>query len=109
MARQGFGEATEAAAAADRLSLDDTTLDSLAAAADPDLALRSLERLTEAAGREVLTAVAQEDGLRRRLLAVLGASSALGDHLVTHPEDWRLLREDGALPSLGTPGDADEL
>ena len=30
--------------------------------------------------------------LRRRLLAVLGGSVALGDHLVAHPEDWQALR-----------------
>jgi glutamate-ammonia-ligase adenylyltransferase len=37
----------------------------------------------------------------RRLLAVLGASTVLGDHLVANPDDWRLLGEPlsgGGLP-----------
>ena len=33
-----------------------------------------------------------------RLLGVLGASEALGDHLIRHPEHWRELRD----PSLGS-------
>ena len=33
-----------------------------------------------------------------RLLAVLGASSALGDHLLRHPEHWRDLTD----PTLGS-------
>ena len=34
---------------------------------------------------------ARRPGLRRRLVAVLGASSALGDHLVANPTQWRVL------------------
>ncbi|MCK9898882.1 bifunctional glutamine-synthetase adenylyltransferase/deadenyltransferase [Parafrankia colletiae] len=73
----------------------------LAAAADPDLALRSLERLLAAQpageGDRVLAALAGSPGLRRRLIAVLGASSALGDHLAVHPADWAVLASDTAL------------
>ncbi len=87
----------------------------LSRAADPNLALRQLHRLVEAAGRAadrsnggpvtgpgeeitanaatgaVLDALTADTGLRRRLIAVLGASSALGDHLVANPDEWREL------------------
>jgi [glutamine synthetase] adenylyltransferase / [glutamine synthetase]-adenylyl-L-tyrosine phosphorylase len=109
MARFGFWDATTAAAAAERLALDEGTLAALSAAADPDLALRTLERLVEVAGRAPLDGLVAESGLRRRLIAVLGASAALGDHLVAHPDDWQLLREDDVIPTLGSPGTADEL
>ncbi|RKN50918.1 bifunctional [glutamine synthetase] adenylyltransferase/[glutamine synthetase]-adenylyl-L-tyrosine phosphorylase [Micromonospora endolithica] len=76
-------------------------------AADPDLALRQLHRLVEAERRAdengavaVLDALHDDPGLRRRLLAVLGASSALGDHLVANPDQWATLRTapDGLAP-----------
>ena len=38
-------------------------------------------------------------GLRGRLFAVLGSSLALGDHLVAHPQSWKLLRGKVKLPS----------
>ncbi|MDX6257239.1 MAG: [glutamine synthetase] adenylyltransferase / [glutamine synthetase]-adenylyl-L-tyrosine [Frankiales bacterium] len=64
-------------------------------AADPDLALRTLVRILAATSAPAdLAAALGEQGLRRRLYAVLGASAALGDHLVRHPDDWRLLRDD---------------
>jgi glutamate-ammonia-ligase adenylyltransferase len=87
----------------------------LSRAADPNLALRQLHRLVESAqraalrnsrsgngkggpdpaeaadGYAVLHAMRADGGLRRRLVAVLGASSALGDHLVANPEDWSVL------------------
>ncbi|HET8682653.1 MAG TPA: bifunctional [glutamine synthetase] adenylyltransferase/[glutamine synthetase]-adenylyl-L-tyrosine phosphorylase, partial [Micromonosporaceae bacterium] len=102
-------------------------LDALAATADPDLALRQLHRLAEAeaasdpaAGGLVagdpaaddgpaaggLAAVLRADGVvRHRLFAVLGASTALGDHLVATPGEWRCLdRLDGAAELPGTGG-----
>jgi glutamate-ammonia-ligase adenylyltransferase len=39
----------------------------------------------------VLTTLYSDGGLRRRLIAVLGSSSALGDHLVANPDQWRVL------------------
>jgi glutamate-ammonia-ligase adenylyltransferase len=39
----------------------------------------------------VLLAMFADPGLRRRLVAVLGASSALGDHLVANPDEWTVL------------------
>ncbi|MFF0821099.1 bifunctional [glutamine synthetase] adenylyltransferase/[glutamine synthetase]-adenylyl-L-tyrosine phosphorylase [Micromonospora haikouensis] len=102
--------------------IDDRAAELLAAlsrAADPDLALRQLHRLVEAerrttggtatpatngsgegghgdraAGSAVLDALHADPGLRRRLVAVLGASSALGDHLVANPHQWPVLATD---------------
>ncbi|MFE3020882.1 bifunctional [glutamine synthetase] adenylyltransferase/[glutamine synthetase]-adenylyl-L-tyrosine phosphorylase [Streptomyces sp. NPDC059256] len=74
---------------------DSVLLDALGAAADPDLALRSLVRLVEAQDpdepRVLLDTLVTAKPLRDRLLGVLGASEALGDHLVRHPGDWRVL------------------
>ncbi|MEH0986205.1 bifunctional [glutamine synthetase] adenylyltransferase/[glutamine synthetase]-adenylyl-L-tyrosine phosphorylase [Micromonospora sp. CPCC 205556] len=100
----------------------------LSRAADPDLALRQLHRLAEAerraaaprqpgngapAGRAagpattgtgtsaLLDALHADPGLCRRLVAVLGASSALGDHLVANPDQWTVLSTapDGLAPT----------
>ncbi|MDG4765099.1 bifunctional [glutamine synthetase] adenylyltransferase/[glutamine synthetase]-adenylyl-L-tyrosine phosphorylase [Solwaraspora sp. WMMD406] len=50
-------------------------------------------RATDGPGDEttVLTALHADPGLRRRLIAVLGASSSLGDHLVANPDQWQQL------------------
>lgn len=74
----------------------------LARSPDPDLALRQVERFAKAAGDwQTVDAELRADlGLRGRMLALLGASTALGDHLVTHPDRWRLLA-DG--PDRGNP------
>jgi glutamate-ammonia-ligase adenylyltransferase len=90
-------------------------LHSLSKAADPNLALRQLHRIVDAVGRAaargngekvtgpageivanaatdaLLDALFKDHGLRRRLIAVLGASSALGDHLVAEPDAWGVL------------------
>jgi glutamate-ammonia-ligase adenylyltransferase len=47
-----------------------------------------------------LKAVLRSGGpVRDRLLAVLGTSVALGDHLARHPEQWVVLTEAGPFPS----------
>ena len=85
----------------------------LARAGDPDLALRSLHRLVEAldrtdeSGTEAATLLAHLRGsglLRSRLLAVLGASSGLADHLAAHPRDWTVLEEDAEGIFRGSSG-----
>lgn len=100
---------------------------SLSRAADPNLALRQLHRMVETATREarrssggpvqaadgeiagspvtetILSALSEDAGLRRRLVSVLGASSALGDHLVANSEQWRVL----ATGKTGLPPNAD--
>ncbi|MDP9407359.1 MAG: bifunctional [glutamine synthetase] adenylyltransferase/[glutamine synthetase]-adenylyl-L-tyrosine phosphorylase, partial [Actinomycetota bacterium] len=71
-------------------------LGEIAEAADPDLAVTGLSRLADAVPdtAALLAALRDQIGLRRRLLQVLGASSALADHLARHPEDWRVLAVD---------------
>ncbi|MFT4288815.1 bifunctional [glutamine synthetase] adenylyltransferase/[glutamine synthetase]-adenylyl-L-tyrosine phosphorylase [Nocardioides sp.] len=73
-------------------------------AADPDLALAALGRLVEVApdAEELLGRLADDEGTAMRLLSVLGASEALGRHLVRHPEHWAELR-DPTLGSARTP------
>ncbi|MFI1443139.1 bifunctional [glutamine synthetase] adenylyltransferase/[glutamine synthetase]-adenylyl-L-tyrosine phosphorylase [Streptomyces fructofermentans] len=75
---------------------DPVLLDALGATADPDLALLGLVRLVEAQDghteqRELLDTLIAAKPLRDRLLGVLGASAALGDHLARHPLDWQVL------------------
>ena len=103
---------------------------SLALTADPDMALLSLVRLAEAATaaesthrasagsvepgctttpaallRSILSDPAAEHREhRQRLLAVLGASQALGDFLVTHPERLTALAPLRAWGSPEEPG-----
>ncbi|MFB8380654.1 bifunctional [glutamine synthetase] adenylyltransferase/[glutamine synthetase]-adenylyl-L-tyrosine phosphorylase [Streptomyces rubiginosohelvolus] len=74
---------------------DPVLLEALGATADPDLALRGLVRIVEA-GEEgerqvLLDTLVSAKPLRDRLLGVLGASEALGDHLARHPRDWQAL------------------
>ncbi len=72
--------------------------------ADPDLALQQLVRLRECAGERgadpdgLLAELVGDEGTAMRLLSVLGASEALGDHLCRHPEQWRELVD----PTLGS-------
>jgi len=129
LARAGFADAGSAATTLARLGLagladDDSLLDAVGRAADPDRALAALARLVDAAAdRDELTAALRTDeALRNRLVAVLGLSTALGDHLVRHPEQWpdlavirpesrpaaaelraEMLGAVGADPSMSTP------
>jgi glutamate-ammonia-ligase adenylyltransferase len=82
-------------------------VDALAATADPDLALSSLVRILGSSGLDQRAAdrlratLAEDAELRLRLLAVLGTSVALGDHLARHPEQWRALQAGGpAAPTI---------
>ncbi|MFF7788805.1 bifunctional [glutamine synthetase] adenylyltransferase/[glutamine synthetase]-adenylyl-L-tyrosine phosphorylase [Streptomyces sp. NPDC007991] len=99
--RHGFTDALAAERLLDTAELaplreDPVLLDALGATADPDLALLGLVRLLEAqpepgARRELLDTLISSKPLRDRLLGVLGASTALADHLVRHPDDWQAL------------------
>jgi glutamate-ammonia-ligase adenylyltransferase len=58
---------------------------------DPDLALRGVERLSEALGDRwtgLADALQADPVLRGRIFAVLGSSTALADFLVANPERW---------------------
>src|SRR5690242_20173080 len=91
---------------------DDGLIAALSSTADPDRALLGLVRLMEslaefgaredaadleqrAADPARLLAIVRSGGpVRDRLLAVLGGSAALGDHLARHPDDWSVLESD---------------
>jgi [glutamine synthetase] adenylyltransferase / [glutamine synthetase]-adenylyl-L-tyrosine phosphorylase len=97
--RHGFTDPAAAVRLLDaeplRPAADASLLDALGSVADPDLALRGLARLVEAlppAEQSVLIdTLHAAKPLRDRLLAVLGASEGLGDHLARHPGQWRAL------------------
>ncbi|MBC3192900.1 bifunctional [glutamine synthetase] adenylyltransferase/[glutamine synthetase]-adenylyl-L-tyrosine phosphorylase [Pseudonocardia sp. C8] len=103
----------------------------LARSPDQALALRAVERLAHTAPwPDIDRALRTDRGLRGRLFATLGSSTALGDHLITHPDRWPLLADtverldpppdlarrtanllravgaDPAAPPPGTPGGA---
>ncbi|MBD3782493.1 MAG: bifunctional [glutamine synthetase] adenylyltransferase/[glutamine synthetase]-adenylyl-L-tyrosine phosphorylase [Micrococcales bacterium] len=131
IARLGFADPRRAAGL-----LDDPVLEGLAGdphrieagglsealsrTADPDAALLGLVRVLEAVGeaglrKEVVPALTDDSVARARLLAVLGASSALADHLVAHPEHWRAVtaaapvaagqRRERLVAAVRTPGE----
>ncbi|MGH3389866.1 MAG: bifunctional [glutamine synthetase] adenylyltransferase/[glutamine synthetase]-adenylyl-L-tyrosine phosphorylase, partial [Actinomadura sp.] len=118
LARLGFTDATRAqrllaeAQADAGIALGDELIDAIGGTAEPDLALGGLLRLLTALGSVgrgvtaagLLTALETEPPTRERVLAVLGVSSALGDHLARHPEHWADLAGEQALrrPDPGT-------
>jgi glutamate-ammonia-ligase adenylyltransferase len=90
---------------------EDGLLSAVGETPDPDLALLALVRLMESLHRlttrdpddpsiaaadvaHLLQAIRVGGPVRDRLLAVLGSSTALGDHLVRHPEHWIALSDD---------------
>jgi len=66
-------------------------LAALAQAADPGLALAGLAHIAER-DPALPGELASDDAFRSRLVAVLGVSKALADHLTRHPEDTAVLR-----------------
>ncbi len=121
LVRRGF---LDGDAAATNLALldgvEDVVVDEIVTVASPDTALASLVRIADSWGTErLLTAMREDDDLRRRLLLVLGTSDALGGFLARHPEHVeqlgadRLAREPLTLErmreQLGRAEDADAL
>lgn len=113
LARRGF---RDGALAARRLAAlgnpPDELVDAVVETAAPDVALASLEAIGRTRGLEWLLAELGDPTLRARLLAVLGASQALGEFVARHPEviadlagnlakDWSQI--------LGSADDADSL
>jgi glutamate-ammonia-ligase adenylyltransferase len=97
LAKLGFADGARAASLVRQSGTElDDLLKGLVAVADPDLALASLTRLAEREPTVLDTLRADED-LQARVLAVLGVSAALGEHLVRHPEQLGLM----AVPELG--------
>jgi [glutamine synthetase] adenylyltransferase / [glutamine synthetase]-adenylyl-L-tyrosine phosphorylase len=101
LARLGFEDADRSATSLARIDgAADVLVHLLAATADPDQAAAYLADLADRVDdRDALLAeVVDDEGTAMRLLSVLGASSALGDHLLRHPEQWRDLTD----PLLGS-------
>jgi glutamate-ammonia-ligase adenylyltransferase len=100
----GFADLARAERLLDEVGLtvaaDADLLTALANAADPDLALAGLARIPVALGE-----LRDDPGFRDRLIAVLGVSTALADHLARHPEDRAVLRG----PDAGRAPAPDEL
>ncbi|MEY3734359.1 MAG: Glutamate-ammonia-ligase adenylyltransferase, partial [Actinomycetota bacterium] len=92
LARRGFADSAEAARLLAEMDLPDPEgfADALTAAADPDQALRALHRLL-GAGADI-RAVATDEEWFAALVAAVGMSDALADHLVRHPVSVDLLR-----------------
>ncbi len=109
LAAMGFADTARARQLVTELHLDAVAvsgadvplLQALAGAADPDLALAALARMAPDA--ELMRALRRDDVLRDRLVSVLGASAALGDHLIRHATDWRLLADSAPFPATDLP------
>lgn len=83
---------------------DDDLFAGLAAAADPDLALHSFVRLLAVNRKAVLVAFADQDR-RGPLFRLLGASEALGEFLMRHPEHLDVVRPGPVTPPVVEPAD----
>ncbi|HSX67977.1 MAG TPA: bifunctional glutamine-synthetase adenylyltransferase/deadenyltransferase, partial [Nocardioides sp.] len=89
--RLGFQRVDEAVAGLTALGpYADGLRDALGRSADPDAALASLLELADAEDRDaLLTTLVDDPATADRLLGVLGASTALADHVVRVPGAWR--------------------
>ncbi len=99
--RLGFGDGEAALAHVAELGEGCDPLLAIAGrTADPDGALELLVRLAEVVEDrvEMLTELVDDEGTAMRLLSVFGASPALGEHVVNHPEQWKELCD----PTLGS-------
>ena len=91
LARMGFTHPVRAAELLLQLEVQiPELLATLSHSADPDQALLYLSRMAEA-DQSVPLRLASDARLSDRTFAILGASSALGDHLVRRPRDLDLL------------------
>jgi [glutamine synthetase] adenylyltransferase / [glutamine synthetase]-adenylyl-L-tyrosine phosphorylase len=87
----------------------DPLLPVLAETADPDLALDRLVALTDVLDddeqqprRPFLESLIGHPAAARRLLHVVGASTALGEHLLRHPDHWEDLLDDSLASARPT-------
>src|SRR5262245_65039448 len=91
LARLGFRQAEASWAHLQGLAgdeLPDVVIEAFAAAPDPDLAVASLAGIAEASPKaDLTTALANDEGLRDRLAAVVGSGEGLGG-FVARPPEW---------------------
>jgi len=123
LARMGFADVPRAERELACLGIatdDHPLLAALGQAADPDLALGGLAQVADR-DKTLIKGLAGDAAFRARLIAVLGVSKALADHLARHPADSAVLRgrdadrrpepgkiRDELLLSVGSdPGDAE--
>ena len=94
LARMGFADVPRAERELAALGLagdDQPLLAALAQAPDPDLALAGLAHVAEL-DKSLVNGLTKDPAFRTRLIAVLGVSKALADHLARHPADSAVLR-----------------
>ncbi|HEY5018085.1 MAG TPA: bifunctional glutamine-synthetase adenylyltransferase/deadenyltransferase, partial [Streptosporangiaceae bacterium] len=94
LARMGFADVPRAERDLAVLGIaggDHPLLAALALAPDPDLALVGLAQVAER-DKRLIDGLAKDPAFRSRLIAVLGVSKALSDHLARHPADSAVLR-----------------
>ena len=94
LARMGFADVPRAERELAALGIaggDHPLLAALAQAPDPDLALAGLAQVAER-DTGLIGGLTQDPAFRTRLIAVLGVSKALADHLARHPADSAVLR-----------------
>lgn len=106
LARSGFVDVPRAQSVFDSLSridgFDPPDIHSamaaeLAGVADPDLAAGQFLRLIEACSPRFRSGLAADEGFRGRVLDVMGASEALGDYLIRHPDSLEVLIDADSL------------
>jgi [glutamine synthetase] adenylyltransferase / [glutamine synthetase]-adenylyl-L-tyrosine phosphorylase len=93
LARMGFADVPRAERELAPLGItseDHPLLTAVAQAADPDLALAGLARIAER-DQSLIEELNRDPVFRTRLVAVLGVSKELADHLHRHPQDAGLL------------------
>ncbi len=83
----------------------ESILIALSRAGKPELAAHGLARLLEAAedSSDLLDALRTHPRFRGRLIALLGASTVLSEHLAAWPQDWRSLLPEASAESLLDP------
>ena len=106
LVRRGFADPAEAAQILDEMGMleSEDFADALAAAADPDQALRAIHRLV-GAGVDIQT-IADDDEWFAALVAAAGMSAALADHLARHSGSVERLR--GVEVRAPSPGERRE-
>ncbi|HRV69317.1 MAG TPA: bifunctional glutamine-synthetase adenylyltransferase/deadenyltransferase, partial [Marmoricola sp.] len=90
----GFADSQQATEAVARLGLSaPELLPMIGRTAEPQRALDGLLALLDIApdAQELLATLAADQATAMRILSVLGASEALGAHLLRHPAHWREL------------------